>query len=435
MNANEIIGVIGVIVMLILLLHRVPISFTFFIVGFVGIWVTKSLTAAINTVGTTPFQTMQQSGWTVVPLFVLMGFLTQYSGFASGFFEGVRRWIGHFKGGLLYSIIVANTAFGACCGSTTAAIVTFQSICLPETRKYNYDDKITLGCIASTSVLSALVPPSLLFVIYAMLTSTSVLNLFMAGLLPGILLAILFGVVVFIWTRFNPSIAPSIKKATMKERLQGTPGMAGIMLLFIAIILGMYFGIVTPSEAGGAGCVVIFLMSLIKRTMTFAKLKNALMDTVTTVCMIGMLVVGANVFNVFLSITGVPQLVASVLTGLTDSSIGVMMIVVVLYVILGCFLDVTAAVILTLPMFYPAITAAGWDPIHFGVIIVFVLVIGGISPPFGMSVFTLAGASKVASGKIFRGVIPFLAAMLICTLIVIFIPELSVWLPSTMYGS
>ena len=221
----------------------------------------------------------------------------------------------------------------------------------------------------------------------------------------------------------------------MKERLQGTPGMAGIMLLFIAIILGMYFGIVTPSEAGGAGCVVIFLMSLIKRTMTFAKLKNALMDTVTTVCMIGMLVVGANVFNVFLSITGVPQLVASVLTGLTDSSIGVMMIVVVLYVILGCFLDVTAAVILTLPMFYPAITAAGWDPIHFGVIIVFVLVIGGISPPFGMSVFTLAGASKVASGKIFRGVIPFLAAMLICTLIVIFIPELSVWLPSTMYGS
>lgn len=435
MSTNEIIGVIGVVVMLVLLLLRVPISFTFFIVGFVGLWLTKSFTAAINAVGTTPFQTMQQSGWTVVPLFVLMGFLTQYSGFASGFFEGVRRWVGHFRGGLLYSIIVANTAFGACCGSTTAAIVTFQSICLPETRKYQYDDKITLGCIASTSVLSALVPPSLLFVIYAMLTSTSVLNLFMAGMIPGILLAILFGVVVFIWTRFNPEIAPPIKKATMKERIQGTPGMAGIMLLFIAIILGMYFGIVTPSEAGGAGCVIILVMSLIKRTMTFSNFKHALRDTVSTVCMIGMLVMGANVFNVFLSITGVPQLVASILTGLTDSSIGVMLIVVALYIVLGCFLDVTAAVILTLPMFYPAITAAGWDPIHFGVIIVFVLVIGGISPPFGMSVFTLAGASKVPAGKIFRGVWPFLLALVVCTLIIIFVRDLSLWLPSTMYGT
>lgn len=428
----EIIGIIGVIVMLILLLHRVPISFTFFIVGFFGLWITKNFNAAINAVGTTPFQTMQQSGWTVVPLFVLMGFLTQYSGFASGFFEGVRRWLGHFRGGLLYSLVVANTAFGACCGSTTAAIVTFQSIALPETRKYHYDDKITLGCIATTSVLSALVPPSLLFVIYAMLTSNSVLNLFMAGLIPGIVLAVAFGVVVFIWTRINPNIAPSIPKATMKERLQGTPGMAGITLLFLAIIIGMYFGIVTPSEAGGAGCVVILVMALIRRKMTLKNFKQALLDTVTTVCMIGMLVMGANVFNVFLSITGVPQMVASALTSITTSPVGIMLIVVALYIVLGCFLDVTAAVILTLPMFYPAIVGAGWDPIHFGVIIVFVLVIGGVTPPFGMSVFTLSGASKVPASKIFRGVLPFLAALIICTILVIFVPGLSTWLPSTM---
>jgi tripartite ATP-independent transporter DctM subunit len=426
------IGILGIVVLLLLIMLRVPIAFTFFAVGFVGTWIVKGINPAINVLGTSPFQTLQQTGWTVIPLFVCMGALTQYTGIASEFFEGVKRWIGHFRGGLLYSIIMANTAFGACCGAIIAAVVTFSSISLPETRKAKYSDTITLGCIVTSGVLSALVPPSLLFVIYAMLTQNSVLDLFMAGIIPGFLLAVLYGITTFILTRINPSLAPATPKTSWAERIKGLPLLLSISFLFVFMIGGMYVGMFTPTEAGGMGALIVLLIAAIKRKLSWSAIKQSSLETVSVVVMIGMLIIGANIFNVFLAITGVPQAIASFLTSISTSPWSIMIIVLTVYIIIGFFLDVTAAVILTLPMFYPALVSAGWNPIHIGVLIVFTIIIGGITPPFGMTVFALSGTTKIPAAQIFRGALPYLGALFACIILILIFPELSLWIPSSM---
>ncbi len=427
------IGYLGIALIFVLMFLGMPIAFSFIAVGFFGVLVVKGLGPALNVMGTNPFQTMTLYAWTCVPLFIFMGYLAQYTGIAEEFYEGVRRWIGRFRGGLAHAIIVANTAFGACTGDSIGAAVTFCTVSLPEMRKYKYDDALTIGSVAAGALLSALIPPSLGFIIYGVITEISIGKLFIAGVFPGLILAALYAGVVYIWCRINPVVGPPGPRTTWREKMGAAPGMWSIALVFVVIIGGLYLGVFTPTEAGAAGAFVVLVLGLARRKLNWQKFKTAGIEAGVTVGMVAFLLVGAMVFNVFLAVTGMPMAIARAVVGLTESPLLTMVIIIAIYFILGCFLDILAIVILTVPIFFPIAINAGWDPILFGVVIVIMMMTGSITPPFGIVVYALSGAAKdIPLFRVFRGAVPFVIALFICLALVIAFPQISLFLPGTM---
>jgi C4-dicarboxylate transporter, DctM subunit len=428
-------GFIGLIVFFVIMFLGVPISFSFIAVGVFGVMWVKGLGPGLSLIATNPFQTMTMYAWTCVPLFVFMGYLAQHTGIAEEFYEGVRRWVGQFRGGLAHAIIVANTGFGACTGDSIGAAVTFCTVSLPEMRKYKYQDNLTLGCVAASASLSQLIPPSLSFIVYGVLTQNSIGRLFMAGVFPGLVLAFLFLFVVFIWVRVIPLAGPAGPKTTWKEKIGAAPGMWSIILIFVVILGGLYLGIFTPTEAGGAGAAVVFLIAILRRKLTWKGLKTAGLGAGSTVAMVAFLLIGAMVFNTFLAITGVPQAIAKSVVSVTQSPLILMLIVIVIYFILGCFLDILAIVILTVPIFYPILMHAGWDPILTGVIIVVMMMLGSLTPPFGINVYAIRGVVKdVPLFKIFSGTIPFIGAFVVLVVLLLVFPQIATFLPGVMMG-
>lgn len=428
-------GFLGLIAFFLLMFLGVPISFSFIGIGVVGVMVVKGIAPGLNIIATNPFQTMTMYAWTCVPLFVLMGYLSQFTGIAEEFYDGVRKWVGHIRGGLAHAIIIANAGFGACTGDSIGAAVTFVTISLPEMRKYKYSDYLTFGCVAVGASLSQLIPPSISFIIYGVLTQNSIGKLFMAGIFPGILLTVLLSTIVYILIKINPDAGPAGPKTTWAEKIKAAPGMWSIILIYLVILGGLYLGIFTPTEAGAAGALVVLLIGLFRRKLTWQGLKQAGLNAGTTVAMVAFLLIGAMVFNTFLAITGVPQAIANFVANLEVSHAVLMTIIILIYIVLGSFLDILSIVILTIPIFYPIIIKIGFDPITFGVVIVLLMMIGSLSPPFGINVYAMKGAVKdVELFSIFRGTMPFLTAFIIMLLIVLMYPPLTLYLPSVMLG-
>ncbi len=432
-----VIGLIGVLILVVLILLRVPIAYSMLFVGFFGFAYMVSPKAALTMVSTEIFANFISYTLSVIPMFVWMGYIAYYSGVGGSMYELIYRLVGHRPGGLAIATQVACAIFGAICGSNTATAATMGTIALPEMKKYKYDDSLSTASVAAAGALGILIPPSVIFIIYGVATEQSIGKLFIAGIVPGILLTICYIVTIMILVRKNPSLAPAGEKSNGKERISALKGgLLEILLTFAISLGGLFAGWFTPTEAGAVGAGSILLITLLRKQLTFEGFKKSLKDTTRTSSMILLLVAGAMVFGRFIAVSRLPFEMASWASSLQLPSFMILLIILVIYMILGCFIDALALILLTVPIFYPVVVdVLGYDPIWFGVIIVLVVAMGVITPPVGMNVFIIKGVARdIPLETIFKGVWPFVSALVVCIIILIVFPQLVTFLPRLITG-
>lgn len=427
------IGLIGILAFLALIAMRMPIAIAMALTGFAGFSFMVSPQAAMNMVAKEMYANLSSYSLSVIPMFVWMGFLAYYSGIGTRLYVFAYKMIGHYPGGLATATQVACAVFGAICGSNTATAATMGAIALPEMKKYNYDTSIATASVAAGGVLGVLIPPSVIFIVYGMATEQSVGKLFMAGILPGILLMMLYIAAIYILTLRNPALGPAGPKSGWRERAESLRGGLGeVLFVFLVSIGGLFAGWFTPTEAGAVGAAGVLAVSLVERRLSWEGFKKSLYDTTRTSAMIMFMVAGAVMFGRFMAVSRVPFELANWAGGLDLPAFAIMAIILFIYLVLGCFIDALALVLLTIPIFYPvAVTTLGYDPIWFGVIIVMVVAMGVITPPVGMNVYIIKGiVPDVPLEVIFKGVWPFLIAILVCLAILIAFPQIATFLPA-----
>ncbi len=431
----EVIGLIGIILMLLLIMLKVPIAYSMFIVGFLGFAVIVSPDAALSMVGTEIFSNFSSYTLSVIPMFVWMGFIAYYSGVGTNLYALANRFLGRLPGGLAIATQAACAIFGAICGSNTATAATIGAIAIPEMKKYGYDDSLSTASVAAGGALGILIPPSVIFILYGAATEQSIGKLFIAGIVPGILLMLLYMLTIYILVIKNPSLAPVADKEAMAEK--GTIFKSGLIEIFFAFIVslgGLFAGYFTPTEAGAVGAGSILLITFLRKKLTWDGFRKSLLDTTRTTGMIMLLVAGAMVFGRFIAVSRLPFEMANWASSLALPPFIILALILVIYAILGCFIDALALILLTVPIFYPVVVnILGYNPIWFGVIIVLVVAAGVITPPVGMNVFIIKGVAKdVPLEKIFKGIWPFLFALVICIVILLIFPQLTTFLPDLL---
>jgi C4-dicarboxylate transporter, DctM subunit len=429
----EMIGLLGIVSLVVLLALRVYIGLAMALIGFIGLSFLVGVQAGVHILGITPLAEGSSYTLSVIPLFVLMGQFAFISGISTDIYKTVYTWMGHFRGGLAMATVMACAGFAAVCGSSLATGATMGMVAIPEMNKYDYDDRLSTGCVAAGGTLGILIPPSIGFIIYGILTEESIGKLFMAGILPGILLASLFILAIYIQCRVRPQMGPQGDRTTLKMKIQSLSGTWGMLLLFIVVMGGIYFGVFTPTEAAGIGAFGAFLFALFKRKLNMQTLVRCLFETGNTTAMIFLIIIGANIFSTFLGLARIPMGLADFITGLALPKMLILAGIVVVYIILGCVMDCYAIMILTVPIIFPVIQAMQFDPIWFGVLMVIVLEVGLITPPVGLNVFVLkAAAPNVPLTVIFQGIWPFLLAALLCIFTLALYPQIALFLPSMM---
>jgi tripartite ATP-independent transporter DctM subunit len=362
-----------------------------------------------------------------------MGQLAHHSGISGRLFNSANKFMGHLPGGLAIATIGACAGFSAICGSTTATAATMASVALPEMKKYRYDPALATGVVAAGGSLGILIPPSTIFIVYGIMTEQSVGKLFMAGVLPGILLTVLFIVTILIWTKLQPELVTPAPKATWKERLSSLSGVIETLILFIIVMGGLFVGFFTPTEAASIGAFGTLVIALAGRNLSWNGFVQSLYETTRVSCMILVIVAGATVFGHFLAVTGIPSNVGSWVAGLQVPPYVIVGLIIFIYLIMGCLMDSLAMIMLTIPIFYPVIITLGYDPIWFGVIIVLVTGMGVITPPVGINVYVVAGVARdVPLHVIFRGAFYMLAAQIVTALLLILFPRITLFLPGFM---
>lgn len=427
------VGLISIIAFFVLLVLRVPIAFAMALVGFAGFSYLTSPDAAFSMVTKEIYSTFSSYSLGVIAMFVWMGFLAFYSGIGSRLYVFADKMIGHFPGGLAIATQAACGVFGAICGSNTATAATIGAIALPEMKRYKYNDSLATASVAAGGVLGVLIPPSVIFIVYGMATEQSIGRLFIAGIVPGILLMLLYMGVIYILAARNPALAPPGPKADWQERLAALRGGLGEVLIIFAVSMGgLFAGWFTPTEAGAVGAAGVLVVALLKRSITREGFKKSLMDTTRTTAMIMLLIAGAMVFGRLMAISRLPFEMAQWAGALALPPFAIMAIILFIYLVLGCFIDALAMILLTVPIFYPiAINTLGYDPIWFGVIIVLVVAMGVITPPVGMNVYILKGiVPGIPLEVIFKGIWPFLGAIIICLAILLAFPQIATFLPN-----
>ncbi len=429
----EITGILGIILMFLLLAFRMYIGIAMALVGFLGLWVLIGFDSGISILGITPFAEASSYTLSVIPLFVLMGQFAFVSGISTDIYKTVHTWMGNMKGGLAMATILACAGFAAICGSSLATGATMGMVAIPEMKKYRYDHRLSTGCVAAGGTLGILIPPSIGFVIYGILTEVSIGKLFMAGFIPGIVLALLFIVTVYIQCKINPAMGPRGNKSSMLMKIRALSGTWGMLLLFIIVMGGIYMGVFTPTEAAGVGAFGAFLIAVIKGKMSRKKLLKCLLESGKTTAMIFLIIIGANIFSTFLGLARLPMGLADFITGLALPRLVILTGIIIIFILLGCVMDCYAIMILTVPIIFPVVEAMQFDPIWFGVLMVIVLEVGLITPPVGLNVFVLKGAApEVPLTVIFRGILPFLLAALAAIIFLILFPQLALFIPSLM---
>ena len=417
----------------VLLALRMPVGIVMMLIGAVGIGVMNGWPAALATLGSEPFVIASNFELMIIPLFILMGNLASISGMSRDLYGAAYAWFGHWRGGLASATIAACAGFAALSGSSVASAVTMGRVALPEMRRYDYDPRLATGCIAAGGTLGILIPPSTGFVIYAILTEESIGRLFLAGIIPGLLLTTLFMISIAIQTRINPSLGPPGPVLPLREKLRATNQAGAMIGIVVVTIGGIYSGIFTAGEAAGVGAFLAFCLALWRRSVTRESLTFTLLQTVRTTAFAFLILIGAHVFNPFLALTHIPTNLAELLIGTELPRIWILIILLMTFIVLGTFLEGFAILVLTLPIVHPLIITLGYDPIWFGVVMVIVLEMGLISPPVGVNVFVVKGiAEDVPMKEIFIGILPFWAAMLVCLAILVMIPDLALLLPDTM---
>lgn len=431
----EIVGIIGILLLLALIALRIPIAYSMLLVGFLGFSYLVSPQAALNMVTTELFSNFSSYTLSVIPMFVWMGFIAYYSGVGTGLYTLIYRLIGYRPGGLAIATQGACAIFGAICGSNTATAATMGAIALPEMRKYKYDDSLSTASVAAAGALGILIPPSVIFIVYGAATEQSIGKLFISGIIPGILLMVLYILTIFILVKINPEIAPAGQKFTFKEKVQALKGgLFEIIITFIISLGGLFAGYFSATEAGAIGAGSILLITLLRGQLKWDGFIKSLKDTTRTSAMIMLLVAGAMVFGRFIAVSRLPFEMANWAANLNLPPFMIMAVILIIYLILGCFIDALALVLLTVPIFYPVVTdVLGYNPIWFGVITVLVVAMGVITPPVGMNVFIIKGVVKdVPLETIFKGVWPFIIAIFACIALLIIFPQIATFLPNML---
>ncbi|MBW2156095.1 MAG: TRAP transporter large permease [Deltaproteobacteria bacterium] len=426
-------GIIGIIVLVILLYSKMPVGFAMGFVGLIGFSYAVNFNAGLNLLARDVWDIFSSYNLTVIPLFVFMGQIAFYSGISRRLYDSAYVLLGHRRGGLAMTTVGACAAFSAICGSTNATAATMATVALPEMKRYGYDMGLATGTVAAAGSLGILIPPSVIFIVYGILTEQSIGKLFAAGILPGILLCFLFLVTIHLRVRKNPSLAPPGPKTSFREKFRSFAGVLETLILFALVMGGIFWGFFTPTEAAATGAFLTLLIALIRRQLSWQGFAEAIADTTKISCMIMVIVTGAVVFGHFMAITRIPYELAEHVGSLPLPRHAIMGMIILVYLVGGCFMDALAMIMLTIPIFFPVVQTLGFDPIWFGVIIVLITEMGVITPPVGVNVYVVYGVAKdVPLEKIFKGVFPMLLALLVCNLILILFPQIALFLPSLM---
>ena len=424
------VGIFGCILLFVLLAASLPVAFAMAVVGFVGFAVIVNTHAAASMMTVELYETFTSYSLTVIPLFVLMGQVAFHAGISRRLFDAAYHWLGHLPGGLAISTVGACAGFGAICGSGPATAATMASVALPEMKRYKYSDELSCGTVAAGGGLGMLIPPSVVFIVYAILTEQSIGALFIAGILPGALIAVLFCLSIYIRCKLNGRLGPAGPKMSWRSRFASLSGLTETLALFVMVIGGMFMGYFTPTEAAAIGAAGSLIIAALRGKLSRKMLTRSLIETIRTSCMVMIIVAGAVIFGRFLAITRIPFELATWLAGLALPGWMVIGMIILFYLAAGSFIDALALVLLTIPIFFPVVTALGYDPIWFGVMIVVVTQMGVITPPVGVNVYVVSGIERdVPLQTIFRGALPFLAALIVAAALLILFPSICTFLP------
>jgi tripartite ATP-independent transporter DctM subunit len=426
-------GIAGIVLLLVLLVIGVPIAFAMAFAGILGLWVVEGPGPTLAHAALIPWEHGRDFIFVTVPLFVLMGQLFFHAGLASDLYEGLRKWVGRIPGGMAIASVLACGGFGAVTGSSIATVATMGTIVMPEMRRYRYDSRLATGALAASGTLGILIPPSLIFIFYGVMTETSIGALFVAGIVPGAITALMFSTIIFARCVANPSLGPKGPRASWRERMTSIGRLGPVAGLFLVIIGGIYAGVFTPTEAAGVGCAGVLVTALVRRKLSRDAITSALRSTALISAMIFAIIVGGYVLARFLAVTGLTEALVGLIIAAELGRIGFLLLLVLLYFILGAMLDVFGMLVLTIPFVLPVIVELGIDPVWFGVFVVIMAELALITPPIGANVFIMRRvAPEVPMEEIFRGVFPFVIGELVVLGLLILFPDLALWLVERM---
>jgi C4-dicarboxylate transporter, DctM subunit len=431
---NEVtIGIVGIGILLLLFGTGIELGFAMGLIGFVGFAYLRTFNAALNVVGRDFFTILGSYAFMVLPLFVLMGQIAFNAGIAERLFNSAHKFLGHIAGGLAMATVAGAVAFKAISGSTAATTATFAGVAIPEMDRYNYDKRLSSGVVASVGTLGSILPPSGVLIIFGIITEQSIGRLFLAGVIPGLIIGLFFIGIIFGWVKINPSIAPKSPPSPWSDRLPSLIPVAWVLIIFVIVVGGISGGFFTPSEAGAVGAFAVVLLTLCQRDLTFWKYVASAKQSLHIACMIMMLIVGSTILGHFLTATNIPQITGDWVVGLPLHRNLIMLIICLVYLIGGSFIDDLAFMMLATPIFYPAVLKLGFDPIWFGILICVVVMIGVIIPPVAISIFIVKNVTKLPMGTIYRGATPFLISFVIVGILLFVFPEIALWLPSVFF--
>jgi C4-dicarboxylate transporter, DctM subunit len=431
---NEItVGIIALALLLLLFATGIELGFAMALVGFVGFAYLNGFHPAMQLVARDIYDVITNYGYTVFPLFILMGQIGFNAGIAVRLYDAAYKFVGHIPGGLAMATVLGATGFKTICGSAAATAATFASVAIPEMDRYGYDRKLSAGIVATVGSLGCIIPPSVVLIIFGILTEQSIGQLFLAGIIPGLIIAIFFLGIIYGWVKINPKIAPMSERSTWKARIRSLPEVVWIILVFLLVIGGIMQGFFTPTEAGAVGTFAVLVLAIAKRSINFTGYVKSVTEALRTAGMILMLITGSVILGHFIAVTNIPQKTADWLVALPLNRYLIMLMICIVYEIGGSFIDDLAFMILATPIFYPAVLKLGFNPIWFGIVIGVVVMIGVVIPPVAVCVFVVHNITKEPIGRIYKGVAPFLISLILVWGLLFVFPQLALWLPSVFY--
>jgi C4-dicarboxylate transporter, DctM subunit len=426
------IGALVILLLFFFFLIGLEIGFSMALAGFIGFAAIVNVEAALNLVAKDIYSVLSSYGFTVIPMFVLMGQVGASGGVARSLYDSAYKFMGHVPGGLAIGTVAAATAFKAICGSSPATAATSATIAVPEMDRYQYDRRLSCGTVATVGTLGILIPPSVVLIVYGILTETSIGRLFLAGIIPGLMVALSFVVTLLTWCAANTKLGPKGEKSTWRQRFASLPPVLGVIVVFVLVVGGLMQGFFTPTEAGSVGTFAVLMLTLLKRDMDLKRFVKAISETLRIACMVLMLIAGATILGHFFAVTRTPYAVAAWLGGLEVHRTVVMLIIVAVYLIGGSFIEDLAFLILATPIFLPVVLKLGYDPVWFGVIVSVITMIGVILPPMAINAFVVSGVCKVPISTVYSGIYPYIIGMAVCLIILLLFPDISLWLPNVL---
>jgi C4-dicarboxylate transporter, DctM subunit len=422
--------ILPIVLLLGLLVIGTPVGFAMAGAGVVGIWMVTDVDTLTALMGSRPHGSTQSFSLTALPMFILMAEFLGASTLINRLFDAARSWVGRMPGGLAIASVGAGAGMGALSGSSAAATASLARICVPQMRKSGYDERLTLSSVSSAGTLAAMIPPSIPLLMYGATTETSVVDLFSAGIFPGLLLALFFVITIAVWHWRRPDIAPYMPRASWRDRLASLQHTAPALLLVAVVLGGMYAGIITTTEAGAFGALGALIVAVCFGGLRWKGVLSALRRTAEITAAVFIIVIGAKIFTQFLTLTGVTQNLATAIGEANIPPMVVIVLILLVYTVLGCIMDAIGMLLLTLPVFFPLVVSLGFDPVWFGILVALVIELGMITPPVGLQIFITAGSTGGDVATAFRGVTRFYLAVIAVTVLLIVFPAIATFLPS-----